>query len=241
VLFEGEDVQQLIDLHEKILKTNNVATPQDEHWNGSRWFRLFYITKSGRLIQREYDVPLCDKTLDFYQAAEDLFNSPAARKARGFNAENLTPSWFEYCSINVSSNGGKDIALTQQEAYDFYKTCVEPDLAEGKLDRCWILEDSVYKQTEYYNVHIDLNIRSPHPDEQNKPHGGYEYLHLRPTTESTRINNWLKARGVELLVADVDEREQKFFYPETFTSFPEDMGSIEITAEVTKELVSSSF
>ena len=240
VIFEGAEVEELIALHEKILATNNAATPLDDDWDGSRWFSLHYITKRGRLIQREYQVPLCNKTKDFYRAAEDLFNSPAARKERGFGDKNLTPAWFEYCEISYyKDDNHQTIALTKEEAYEFYRTCIEPDLTDGTLERCWILEDSPYRTTEYNNVHINMNIRSPYLNEDGH-YGDSDYLYLAPTTESARVNAWLTARGVELSIRDLESGKKIYKDLGTITSFPE-MSSIELTAEVAKELAAGSF
>lgn len=196
--FGAEDADSAIALHEKIIATRK-ADPASG-WVGSRSVTVDYRMENGTLFHRRYNIPVCDDTRPLLQEAEDLMNSPAARAKKGFGVENLTPYWFQYCTVTA---GDIQRSLDRDEAYAFYTQCVLPDLREGKLDRSWLLEDSIYRETAY-NASIRLEIQEPVP-ENRKDDAVYGHLYLHPTTESHRINDWLTAHNVPLIPEDEEK------------------------------------
>lgn len=203
VTFGEDSVHEALSLHKTIIDTRNAE--RTTGYEGTRYVTVNYLLKNGSTVYRRYDIPVNDGTRSLLRTAEDILNSPAARQSRGFEQQELTPYWFQYCTVDA---GQFQLSLSQAEAYEFYIQYILPDLREGKLDRVWLLEDSVYLE-ETYKVSIHLRIVEP-VDAARKDDVYRENLYLTPTTESARINDWLRARNVPMTLAEQDEYDMKY-------------------------------
>ncbi len=203
IAFDGEDADEAVTLHKKLIATREAR--RSDVWVPTRYVSVTYLLDNGSTFSRRYDVPITEDTRSLLLEAEDLLNSPAARQNKGFSVEGLTPYWFQYCTVDA---GEFQLSLNQTEAYEFYTQCVLPDLREGKLDRAWILEDSPYME-QTYKVSINMRIAEP-VDASIKDDAHRENLYLNPTTESSRINDWLRARNVPMTLTEQDEYAMKY-------------------------------
>jgi len=219
-----EDPADVLELHKKIVSlqeaieaTENADGPYDYNTCS---VQLYYDLKGGGVLNRSYYIPIIEETQELADALEDYFNSPAARAEKGFTQKELTPDWFNYCTIY----GGvmEDIALSKTEAWDFYTNYLLPDMQEGKISRFWLHDESPYAQEEY-RCYIDLSIQDPRSTEYSYRSESYENLHLTVCTDSTRVLQWLSDRGVTPMLQNQDELDEKYGVT---TSFPEGSFSV---------------
>lgn len=205
VTFEADSADEALRLHKAIIDTRDAK--RSSGYEGTRYITVNYLLNNGSTVYRKYEVLVNEGSRNLLRSAEDILNSPAARRGRGFEKQDLTPYWFQYCTVDA---GDFQLSLSQAEAYEFYTQCILPDLRDGKLDRVWLLEDSVYLE-ETYKVSINMRIVEP-VDAADRDSVHRENLYLTPTTESTRVNDWLRARNVPMTLSEQDEYAEKYGY-----------------------------
>ena len=83
--------------------------------------------------------------------------------------------------------------LRPEEAYEFYATCILPDLEEGSLGRIYLVEDEDYAKN-IYNIRIELAVGERDAEGNHRTAFFYTY----PTVNSRRTNQWLTEHGVVL-------------------------------------------
>ena len=120
------------------------------------------------------------------QKALDTFCPQGWEYGREYRGpEDLEDVWFSF-----------SLPLSEQEAEELYRDCIQPDIEAGSLGRIWLVDDAEYRDT-VCSARIEINlvrntVKYKNGDEER------EYFYTVPTALSRRTNAWLEERGVIL-------------------------------------------
>ncbi|MBP3633963.1 MAG: ABC transporter permease [Oscillospiraceae bacterium] len=194
---DRELIEKTIDFHKVVMQTDEWE--QDDWHQGSWGYRSTYLTyrmKDGRMVRRSYDVPLSpelsedpNSPIRLYEA---LFNDPDYKIVRELGTD-YTAADIEYCSIHNDS--GDEVYLTNTEAYEFLKTCIEPDLRETTLG--W--NDYTNRDVGSEHVPVYLNLQFKDPAEKTLPGNVRvaEYVFMSATKDARRFLDFAAQKGIE--------------------------------------------
>lgn len=186
---DRELIEQAVAVHKIMMQEE----PTVADW-GRRTAYLTYYMKDGRVVRRSYDLAVSDALSRDANSAirqyEALINDPDYIVIRELGTD-YTAAEIEHC--NIYNHHGDEVYLTRQEAYDFLKTCVEPDLRESKMGFSdYAGRQEVYP--EYAEMSITVGFSEP-SDEDGRTMS--DYRHLSVTTDAHRILAYAKEKGVE--------------------------------------------
>jgi len=171
---------------------------------------LDYELTDGSRVTRQYAVPNeASVAEDLVRRYENIANDPDYKVHR-LLPHGYTAADIEFCSIYNNRND-TEVILTKQEAYDFLKTCLEPDLRDSTMEEHRWLEEPVqtvqgsiasvtvekaeeYTPDRYTGINIQIQFSRNLFDSANS-HSRYCYFDV--TTDATRILAYAAERGVE--------------------------------------------
>lgn len=194
--YERNDFSTDPGLIEKTIAVHNAMRLADE--TGGSWgYRSAYLSyrmKDGRLVRRCYDIPVSEalsldenSTIRLY---EDLYNDPEYIVIRELGAVYAADD-IEMC--NIYNNNGDEVYLTSAQAYEFLKTCVEPDLRETTLG--WNDYSGRSIAREYVGLQLQVQFVEESPEDGREMVSDYCYMSV--TADAHRILEYAKEKGVE--------------------------------------------
>ena len=215
-----EEIRQITELHRSIAETKdaNLRALQSDAGYHSQYITLFYTKRDGTIIRREYRLASTPENEPVFRQMEAFFNSPEQAEARLLDNNTVTAETSRGAAVTFWNMGDGALEFSPEEAWELFSECVLPDLREGKLGRVWLSDDSPAVQT-YMSCEIRFSVAEPvdfvypypsaegdHPsvtvEEWEDKYGKDGYytrnVYVRPTTESTRTNDWLTGHGVTL-------------------------------------------
>ena len=92
----------------------------------------------------------------------------------------------------------QDIQALSQEAYDFLKTCLEPDLRESCMENANYSEYSRGWTAEYCGINIEICFR----EEQYDHKSVNRYYFFSVSADAARILAYAAERGIEPTVME---------------------------------------
>ena len=136
---DPELIEQVRALHQECLAHQSEIEAAERNGLIARIY-LEYILTDGTRVSREYPMPWnLELSNTLIWQYEDIVNDPDYKVLR-LLPQNYTVADIDLCTI-YNHHDNTEVILTKQEAYDFLKTCVEPDLRDSSLeDRRWIEE-----------------------------------------------------------------------------------------------------
>ena len=132
-------IEETLALHQEILDRRTeteLAVENNDVWFNSMYLR--YRLKNGKTVSRCYELP-CGAGIDsepdsLVRQYDALYNNPDYTVLRNLPRD-YTAREIESCYLHV--NGEEGIYLSCQEAYEFLKTAVEPDLRDSSMGKVY--------------------------------------------------------------------------------------------------------
>ncbi|MBP3588678.1 MAG: hypothetical protein J6J51_06555 [Clostridia bacterium] len=156
---------------------------------------LSYKLQDDRLVEREYLLPISQELArdenSLIRMFEDLYNDPDYKVIREL-PDNYSAADIQSCQI-IQNVNGKDVWLSRQEAYDFLKTCLEPDLRESSMDFACYCGYHDVERDKYCNINVEIAFRegTVAEDLYNR------YYFFSVTADAQRILAFAAERGIE--------------------------------------------
>ncbi len=183
-------------LIQKTIETHKVMMASDEKEGPWGW-RTAYITyhmKDGRTVRRSYDLPVSEALSQDENSAirmyEAIFNDPDYIVIRELGAD-YTAADIERC--NIYNDKGAEVYLNKTEAYEFLKTCMEPDLRETTM--CIDEYSGRGLRADYVGISISIAFTAPSPEDGREM--ATAYRHLSVTEDALRILAFAAEKGIE--------------------------------------------
>ena len=181
-------IQKTIDAHKVMMQKDG----RDGDW-GWRTAYLTYHMKDGRVVRRSYDLPvseaLAQNPNSSIRVYEALYNDPDYIVIRvlgkGYSAANI-----EHCQI-YNEKGG-EVYLTRAEAYEFLKTCVEPDLRETTME----LDEYSGRNLREEHAGIYVTVEFTEPTAKDGIARVEGYRHISVTEDAKRILGYAAEKGI---------------------------------------------
>ena len=198
-LYEPENIQKALDLNGYVLEHR---TDGDRV---SSYLRVTYVcgdravTRSYHRLPNVYDDT--EQGAELARRLEELYNSDEALAAR--YPRNVDRKDFHYTEVLFWKDDrpevraeNRSVEITAEQAYEWYTTCILPDVADGTLGRISFDEKTA---PTVYNAECWLEVYPDQPPEKRTyTAAAYRQILIRPNTESLRTNLWLLEHGVEL-------------------------------------------
>lgn len=132
-------IEEAVALHQEILDRRTeteLAVENNDGWYNSMYLR--YRLKNGKTVCRSYELP-CGPGIDsapdsLVRKYDALYNDPDYTVLRNLPRD-YTAREIESCYLHV--NGEEGVYLSRQEAYEFLKTAVEPDLRDSSMGKVY--------------------------------------------------------------------------------------------------------
>ena len=190
-LSDTENIEAVLRLNKDV-----VAHRADEN-EYSTYLRVDYTLRNGAHYLRVYDrVPSYEANADGKRIAEEanaIFNSAEAIAAR-FPTD-VTHTQFHYTSADYSiGDYYQSIEITPEEAYEWYVTCILPDVADGTLGRLDVSNTSFSGVYCYLEIYDDLTPAATGAFAYTREN--YTQVLIAPTRESVRTTAWLIEHGL---------------------------------------------
>ena len=204
---DPELIEKVRALHRTCLTHQSESEAADRDGLIARVF-LDYILTDGTRVSREYPMPRTLELSDtLVRQYEDIVNDPAYKVLRSL-PQNYTAADIEDCTI-YNHRHETEVLLTRQEAYDFLKTCLEPDLRDSSMeDHHWIeeptlnvivVEPGMEKAEEYvpdrYTA-IEVRIEFSRNLSENANYAN-RYCYFSIPNDATRVLAYAAERGIE--------------------------------------------
>ena len=135
--------------------------------------RIAYRLKNGKIVRRCFEV---DYNSALYERYNEMYYDPDYVVVRRLG-QSYTAKDINYC--NIYDEQGNGIYLTSFEAYNFMKTCLEPDLRDSAM------------RTESADCGIFIEICFAEGYEDSV----YRYNHFAVTADAHRILNFIEQYG----------------------------------------------
>lgn len=150
-------IEQVRELHQLCLDR------RDEEVAGEPYYASLYLSyalKDGSVVERQYDLPinteLSQDADSLVRRYESIWNDPDYILVRtlpqGYTAQDI-----EMC--HIYNENGDEFYLTKQQAYDFLKTVLEPELRETTLGWDIWSEHAQELQSSFTGIYIDIVFR----------------------------------------------------------------------------------
>jgi hypothetical protein len=192
---DAENISTVIDLHKVILsdKAINKSRPENRVYSYIP-VDITYQLAGGKSLVRSYSVLLTEENLEDETASasmlQDFWDSDPVLRQR--MAQLVPGDGYVALDARITLTDGddfKDVTLTAEQADDFYKTCVLPDIQDGTLGQYSLLNGLSAKDGV-----ISITFYSP-GDMQDPVYKGID---LTPTEDSYRTNAYLKSLGFDI-------------------------------------------
>lgn len=182
-------IQKTVDTHKVMMAEDETEGP----W-GWRTAYISYHMKDGRVVRRSYDLPVSEALSQNENSAirmyEALHNDPDYIVIRELGA-NYTAADIEVC--NIYNHDGADVYLNGTEAYQFLKTCVEPDLRESTMG----IEEYSGRDLRAESVEMYITVEFKEPTAKDGIARVAEYIHLGVTKDAHRILAFAAEKGIK--------------------------------------------
>ncbi|MBE6948982.1 MAG: hypothetical protein E7456_03960 [Ruminococcaceae bacterium] len=190
-----EDIQDVIDIHAYLTedKSRTVNRNTWSDWNGS--VRLTYTLKNGHQVERDYLVFIEDESDPLYSMLDELLNDGETIVKRKVGDMPISPKNIYHANIHgydYKTEESYNFELTPEEAYEFYLTCLLPDMQDGNLGAHDIGRFTVEYIGECY-VSIDLLYLDEQGDEY------YDSLYFTVPVEAERTVEKLRELDIPVL------------------------------------------
>lgn len=159
---------------------------------------LGYKLKDGRLVEREYLLPITGELAkdpnSLISMFETLYNNPEYKVLREL-PHNYTAADIEHCKIYVdqySPNGYPEVWLSRDEAYTFLKTCVEADLRESSMESSCVCGYHHETRASETDICVEMSFRVENGE--NAKYGRYYFF--RACTDSRHILDFAVEKGL---------------------------------------------
>ena len=211
---DPELIDQVLALHEDCL----AYQAEIEYWGEKNGIiaRLYlnYELKDGTVVRREYaapmDLAISDDLVQRYQA---IVNDPDYKVVRVL-PQNYTAADIESCRI-YNYRHDMEVSLTQQEAYEFLKTCLEPDLRDSSMENHYWLEEPTisgaivsaegevvkesasevkYESDRYTSINVQIEFSK---ELETDPVYANRFCYFDVTNDATHILAYAAERGIE--------------------------------------------
>ena len=182
---EPENVEAVLALNEDVLDKRAPAET-------AMYLRVSYTLKNGRIIDRYYnEVPSpyegAPEGIEMAEKLNALFDSGEAIAQR-FPTD-VAPQDFHYTTVDYTvGDTYRSLELSPEEAYEWYTTCVLPDVADGTLGRAEFPNGHGGDVTCYLDIYTDTGVNGVAME--------YRHAWIEPTRESARTNAWLHEHGL---------------------------------------------
>lgn len=182
-------IQKTITTHEAMMAEDETEGP----W-GWRTAYITYHMKDGRVVRRSYDLPVSEALSQDEGSAirmyEALHNDPDYIVIRELGAD-YTAEDIEVC--NIYNHNGADVYMNGTEAYQFLKTCVEPDLRESTMG----IEEYSGRDLRAESVEMYITVEFKEPTAKDGIARVAEYIHLTVTKDAHRILAYAAEKGIK--------------------------------------------
>lgn len=190
-------MEDVAELHQACLD-RQFETERMNPEDGYTRMYLSYKMKDGRLVEREYLLPISQELArdenSLIRMFEDAYNDPDYKLVRRL-PDNFTAADIESCQI-VQNVSGKDVWLSRQEAYEFIKTCLEPDIRDSSMEDACYCGYHDRKKSEYCNINVELTLREDMADKESVN----RYYYFSVTTDAYRILEFADGKGISPMV-----------------------------------------
>ena len=191
-----EDVAKL---HQACLD-RQFETERMDPEDGCNRMYLSYKMKDGRLVEREYLLPISQELArdenSLIRMFEDLYNDPDYKVVREL-PDDYSAADIESCQI-IQNVSGKDVWLSRQEAYDFLKACLEPDLRESDMESICYCGYHDIEREEYCNINVEIAFREDLTDRESVN----RYYYFSVTADAQRILDFAAEHGIEPIMEE---------------------------------------
>ena len=190
--FEGQDVEIVTQIHEKILDKLEVCRENEYTWNSDyKYIRINYSMKNGEYISRRYKLPVGDAdTMAILKEVVTLQNSPEIFLTSYLGVGRFKNPVFSHGSVEFyRGNREEEIEwvandLSEEKAKAMYEAILK-DVEEGTLLQYNTFEgsDDGYYYEDYYGYYN--NVTPPAMKYQT-----YIYLSFYQTDENGYGREW---------------------------------------------------
>lgn len=176
--------------------------------------RLVYNLKNGETVTRRYN--LCYEFWDGQNDLEEenslisnyaeIYNDPIFILLRSLpDIEINEPKDIQYANITylpvtaepkTESDGYEYYGMSSEEAYEFFTTCILPDLQDGLMGYSYFSESNDTAKEEYA-INIDFGFNEKVKDHDGEWVSTSPSYTFRPTIHSRRTMEFLKNLGIE--------------------------------------------
>lgn len=194
-------IEETLALHQEILDRRAETELAGENSDG--WYNCMYLRyrlKNGKTVCRSYELP-CGPGIDsapdsLVRQYDALYNDPDYTVLRNL-PQNYTARDIESCYLYQSGEEG--IYLSRQEAYDFLKTVVEPDLRDSSMGKVY---HGSYLEQEPVWMDAYLEICFTKATAQ----GGDRNVYLTVTQDAERTLAYFESLGLHPQVEEWEEK-----------------------------------
>ena len=194
-------IEETLALHQEILDRRTeteLAVENNDVWYNSMYLR--YRLKNGKTVSRCYELP-CGAGIDsepdsLVRQYDALYNDPDYTVLRNL-PQNYTARDIE--SSYLYQSGEEGIYLSRQEAYDFLKTVVEPDLRDSSMGKVY---HGSYLEQEPVWMDAYLEICFTKATAQ----GGDRNVYLTVTQDAERTLAYFESLGLHPQVEEWEEK-----------------------------------
>lgn len=225
---QEESIEQITALHEQIIRDKARNEQAEEKYSLTVGYRL----KNGREILRVYDVDYgeqarSDPDSDI-RVCQRLKNLPEAVARRAetdipVTARSVTDFYINCYFIGADDSYKNDYtALSAEQAEEFYRDCLLPDIADGAMGRLWMVYNDEYYDT-VSNVSVTIGVTDrDYAAAGNAGGAPRDYLSFTVTMDAERCIKWIRENtdfDIEpLRVADPPrDADAVFDYGQTYT------------------------
>lgn len=193
---EPENLEKAIALHQTMIDHKR-QHEGDIHVYGD-WMIFRYNLKNGRQVARRYYIARMESGTVYdpsdLLAWQELLNCPEL--LRQYNALEIpvTEETVYFAELNISWLDeadrwqGGSLNLTPEEAVDFYRNGLLPDMEENTVGRRWLVQDEEYQNT-VSNVAFYLDLRWPVGSGQRND---FAYFSTQLCLDSVHSMAWIR-------------------------------------------------
>ena len=196
---DREFAKDVAELHQACLD-RQFETERMKPEDGYNRMYLSYKMKDGRLVEREYLLPISQELArdenSLIRMFEDLYNDPDYKVVREL-PDNYSAADIESCLI-IQNVSGKDVWLSRQEAYDFLKACLEPDLRESDMESICYCGYHDIEREEYCNINVEIAFREDLTGRESVN----RYYYFSVTADAQRILDFAAEHGIEPIMEE---------------------------------------
>ena len=191
-------MEDVAEFHQACIDRQYETERMDVHQDGYNRMYLSYKMKDGRLVEREYLLPISEELArdenSLIRMFEDAYNDPDYKLVRRL-PDHFAAADIESCQI-VQNASGKDVWLSRQEAYEFIKTCLEPDIRESSMETVCYCGYHDWEKSKYCNINVEISFREDMTNDESVN----RYYYFSVTADAHRILEFADGKGISPMV-----------------------------------------